>query len=48
MEINDQPTIEGVQKRLEAAGITIDSIAACRFGKTAFYSAIRRPSSADQ
>jgi catechol 2,3-dioxygenase len=26
MEINDQPTIEGVQKRLEAAGITIDSI----------------------
>jgi hypothetical protein len=26
MEINDQPTIDGVQKRLEAAGITIDLI----------------------
>jgi catechol 2,3-dioxygenase len=26
MEINDQPTIDGVQKRLEAAGITIDAI----------------------
>jgi hypothetical protein len=26
MGINDQPTIEGVKKRLEAAGITIDAI----------------------
>jgi catechol-2,3-dioxygenase len=26
MEINDQPTIDGVQKHLEAAGITIDAI----------------------
>ena len=26
MEINDQPTIDGVQKRLEAAGIPIDAI----------------------
>ena len=26
MEINDQPTIDGLKKRLEAAGITIDSI----------------------
>jgi catechol 2,3-dioxygenase len=26
MEINDQPTIDGVKKRLEAVGITIDAI----------------------
>jgi catechol 2,3-dioxygenase len=26
MEINDQPTMDGVKKRLDAAGITIDSI----------------------
>ena len=26
MEVNDQPTIDGVKKRLDAAGITIDSI----------------------
>jgi catechol 2,3-dioxygenase len=26
MEINDQPTIDGVKKRLDAAGMTIDSI----------------------
>jgi hypothetical protein len=26
MEINDQPTIDGVKKRLDAAGITIDAL----------------------
>jgi hypothetical protein len=26
MEINDQPTLDGVKKRLDAAGITTDSI----------------------